>query len=783
MLLSVFPPDKKRTVWLFFFLQKVSSFPLEAGRICDKKMAITLRVALSSLTCLVAAVTVIVSFTPTYFEGVHTVNSVFSQYSEVLKLHIQQTITNFFAGPPRTLREVSAVFNRGAVNVSHHDWNEIRQITCPVVYPPRPNGYTGFNVGLEDGFFVTCSLNQLSSGGTGVLGSRIRLESIVNGTTVIYAVSGPINTTTFVFDVPPPAVLTPYDHRLRPFYDPVFASSGPVTWTPLFITSQTPAISAGIPLFDAISNKKLGVLVAEFHSVFLSSFLRSLRLGKTGRGMIVHENSSVIIGISWYENITVLNQAGLPDFKYPENVTDPLMSLVVHSGNIMGRDINSSYTVGSGEDKIDVEIFPIQDEFGLLLRVILALPEKDELESIYKSRVAVSISVTVLTAFFLIIAFLLSYFAFSPLQALCERMELCSTFHDVDPREPLSLLDDVAQMQKSYYELRKKLNSLKCFMPQSLLAEEREEDHSDLKPIACSSTSIEESTVAQERLERSKNALLQAHEKVLKYNISEVLRHKPCAVLTLNVRGFHALLKTSPEGMEALARYHKELTTMICAAAVGGVIDGFRGDRFCATFNAVVACPKYCVKAGVAALRILEGVRTSTTSLSSTQLNIGISSGMALVGNLGDHMLKRFTVVGSVYTEAIRLQETCRSHPNVVSCLVSASIAKELAQCSYLYALGRLKFSHGTDSFCSLVCGIEQQISEEWMYQLNPFTAFNEVFDEYVATNCISKAEQALTVIEAQLPVLPEKYSNHLTYACVNLRKMMNIGPSGDCRN
>jgi hypothetical protein len=270
-------------------------FHFQASYPPRKPMGIlSLRSLLGFLIGLTAIVVVLIAFIPIYQVGVKAVEDSTHHLRVSLVSRIQDQISLFYAGPTRTARELSSVFNRGILDPSLHDYQAIRQITCPTIFPPRPYGYTGCNVGLEDGFFVTCSLNQASSGPTGTLGSRLRLQ--IPGQPLV-AVSGPIDNQTFAYIGTPPASLPTYDHRLRPFYQPILQGLG---WSPLYITSSNPAITAGATLFNS-SGARIGILMVEFQSVYISQFLRNISLGKTGAAVVIHEQSASLLGFSWSE--------------------------------------------------------------------------------------------------------------------------------------------------------------------------------------------------------------------------------------------------------------------------------------------------------------------------------------------------------------------------------------------------------------------------------------------------------------------------------------------------
>ena len=65
-----------------------------------------------------------------------------------------------------------------------------------------------------------------------------------------------------------------------------------------------------------------------------------------------------------------------------------------------------------------------------------------------------------------------------PLEVVSDRMYDAAELNDNDKDESLSALSEIAALQDSYNNLRKKLNEMKAFVPQTVLQCEDEEDGS-----------------------------------------------------------------------------------------------------------------------------------------------------------------------------------------------------------------------------------------------------------------------------------------------------------------
>jgi class 3 adenylate cyclase len=142
-------------------------------------------------------------------------------------------------------------------------------------------------------------------------------------------------------------------------------------------------------------------------------------------------------------------------------------------------------------------------------------------------------------------------------------------------------------------------------------------------------------------------------------------------VLFADVVGFTPMAeKRRPEDMVALLG---ELFTMLTEIVVkhGGVVDKFIGDCLMAMWGAVdgmAAEPRCAVDAALEMLRWLDLGRASWTERFGVdvRLAIGLSTGEAIVGNVGSERQMQFTAIGDVVNVAARVETVAR--PNQVLC-------------------------------------------------------------------------------------------------------------------
>jgi adenylate cyclase len=116
------------------------------------------------------------------------------------------------------------------------------------------------------------------------------------------------------------------------------------------------------------------------------------------------------------------------------------------------------------------------------------------------------------------------------------------------------------------------------------------------------------------------------------------------------------------ELMELTNRYFKVIVDVI--DRMGGYVDKFIGDSVMAIFGAPVTMPDAAEKALLSARAIQESVQQLNAARSGAKLaqfnvKIGISTGPAIVGNVGAPRRLSYTALGATVNLAARLEKVC----------------------------------------------------------------------------------------------------------------------------
>lgn len=153
-------------------------------------------------------------------------------------------------------------------------------------------------------------------------------------------------------------------------------------------------------------------------------------------------------------------------------------------------------------------------------------------------------------------------------------------------------------------------------------------------------------------------------------------------VLFADLEGFTAVSEhTDPERLlELLNQYHALLAEHI--QREGGLIDKFLGDGLMALFNTPLPQedhPLHAVRAAVNIQRALADFHAKLEPPFRLPVNFGVSTGIAVVGNVGTADLMDFTAIGDTVNLASRLQGLCEHGQILISDAVYAQVAPAIS--------------------------------------------------------------------------------------------------------
>jgi sigma-B regulation protein RsbU (phosphoserine phosphatase) len=180
-----------------------------------------------------------------------------------------------------------------------------------------------------------------------------------------------------------------YDPRVRPWYKDAKAAGKP-TWSKIYLDFDAllPTITAAMPVYNQTDGQLLGVCATDLIlSEELNTFLKSLKIGKSGTAFIV-DPSGLLIASSTKEPITVgsgENTQLLPALKSSNPLIQGTANYLFNSyrGFDNVESLQSDFSLNRKRQFLEVVRF--KDERGLDWLVVLVIPEDDFMKQIHEN--------------------------------------------------------------------------------------------------------------------------------------------------------------------------------------------------------------------------------------------------------------------------------------------------------------------------------------------------------------------------------------------------------------
>ena len=477
--------------------------------------------------------------------------------------------------------------------------------------------------------------------------------------------------------------------------------------------------------------------------------------------------STLQTALRTYPKIAVGCRSKITEFKTFAPLQDLALQDEASGGSVLSATDITVGTLESGGANWYFSSTPITGSLRTApMRLVLLLPETDVIGDIITGR---NIALIVSGCTFVLavgLAVVLITVLLSPLHIIAYRMRAAAAMEDDLDAGTISRLKEVAEIEASYYEMNEQLNRIRTFVPASVLrtnepdSEEDDDEESGVKEDTGSARVASENGSEGPQSHRSNNSrgtgtgtgtgtgrnsgrsqgsrvqnsarsnkYLESgpggkgavamsgrsarHVPIKQLNLACSLTSSRCAVLAFDVRGFNEYSKKV--SIDALIAHFKTSMDLIISVINDqkGVLDVFSGDHVIASFNAVRPAAAASKRACIAALKISEEMKDKF----ELQVYSGISSGLALVGNVGCRESMRFNIIGSVMSQACILRRLCRLYhdtdvlmPSVVFNDVSTHIKYQVVDIVHL---------PGAQKPCAIAKALEeknQSDNDEWLY-------------------------------------------------------------------
>lgn len=752
-------------------------------------VSLSMKLVMSTMFIVVAVITALVAFIPTYRAGIDGMSSALDDLRRTL---VGQTVTSikaYFAGPQKLFEAWDAEIASGLQVFGSHREQTSMAFLCRVLLTNRGvlNTASFWLVGKND--FILCDMRfGLLLGGYMALdpsGQRMRVM-------VLNQTLHPTNTEFVSFPGPARSIFSPTVIA-------ELSNSSVRRWSSPYAGFNSYQFSAGLTFTDEFGG--VGVFLVDVLPKAVVTLLESLDLRGGGRIFVAEERRRVVLGTSWGEETTILldryADLAAPEntrmiVKKPSTLNDTLIRAVIEwvGGETAFFALPSPYAatakdIGGAKGNVYLDVGDITDQWGLRLRFMMALPESDFIGDIVSTRGKTIGGVVGAVAIMLIIAVVFSIVFAQPLVTIGDRMIRTASLEDDDDDESVSLFSEVASIQRAYYTMKKELDRLKSYLPQSVLQrladEDPEDDEGDITvrsvqsgdamsksmeskgPNDGRSASVKDGRRATKvggggsDTASHRSAASQHNNKhgaagaggarvVASLNTSRTCTVKRIAIAVFNLSGFLSRFTEPAFASKVLNETQVMFLTLVSKHTKDnkGVVDFFCGDHIICTFNAVnniASTVKRCAQAALAACR------DAATVPSLPAVTVGLAAGRALVGNMGDPSVQmRFNVIGGVFQEASQLERLAarrvREAPQPFLVYLPSPMFEEADLEMLLCCREIVESAAGSGGgvvddrkkrAVAALIAAKNLANDEWLYQLstsaqNPFTTINEAF-------------------------------------------------------
>jgi len=191
----------------------------------------------------------------------------------------------------------------------------------------------------------------------------------------------------------------------RPWYQTAITKKSK-TWTNVFprlSNQQTLVINFSQPIYIDNSPEIQGVVSVQLDLNYISEYLDSLTIGKTGKAIIINQNGDLIATSTQDQlSVTENNKAKLISINNHENSINQAIGLYLLNRYKNFANINESYPhkVKINNEKYFLLVNRLRDEYGLDWLLIINIPETDflaEIEANYEKTILLTITSIIIT--------------------------------------------------------------------------------------------------------------------------------------------------------------------------------------------------------------------------------------------------------------------------------------------------------------------------------------------------------------------------------------------------
>jgi|UniRef100_A0A7V6A3L0 adenylate cyclase len=442
-----------------------------------------------------------------------------------------------------------------------------------------------------------------------------------------------------------------YDPRTRPWYQGAEQSRGLyLTNLYIFYTGEKPGITVSAPVLDS-NGRVLGVIGSDIDLHGLSTFLKSLKIGKQGLAFILNEKNELV---------------AFPD---PSRMIDrqcgDQLLCTVKVEELQIPSITAAFKEHklSGARRVAVEVggqrylaafrnFP--PSLGKDWQVGVVVPEADfigTVEKINRNALLISLGILVIAALLVV---LLARNISRPILLLAAETERIRNFQLDSQLQLHTHISEIQQLQTAIDRMKASLRSFSRFAPKRIV---------------------------REVVVKGQETLLGGERREVTLLFSDLR----------NFTGFSE--RTKPEEVVQILNDHFDKMVQLINQHHGFVVD-FLGDAVFAVFGAPERDPDHARNAVTCAIAMQLARRSLNEDHPRTrqpciEMGIGINTGPCVVGNMGSPARIKYGVVGSAVNLASRLESFTVGGQVLISGATRQAVAGRFVLAGPLIALGK----------------------------------------------------------------------------------------------
>ncbi len=519
--------------------------------------------------------------------------------------HIVIQKTTNYLSPATVIAEVSARLTRaGALSLNDKEQLELYALELMKSYPR----IAMVNIGDEQGNFLMPKRMP-----DGTIATKI-IDRTVNPPKTTWKYRNEdfqvVKTTISFTDT--------YDPRHRPWYQGAKQAKGSF-WTDMyaFYTDKKLGITAAFPVLDT-DGDCLGVFGLDMELENLSTFLNSLKIGKSGIVFIYNDKGEVV---AYPDPSRVIDSAGEDGILRTVYVQELGIPSITASFNKHTQTGSQRFVAEAAGQRFLASFSDFPPSFHKPWKVAVVVPEQDFIGGVQEANTIALLICLAILLIAAVLAIILSRSISKPIIRITEETERIRDFHLEEGREFPSHIKEIQALQDAVQRMRVSLRSFTRFAPEEIVRE----------------------------------VVIKGKEAMLGGERREV------TLLFSDLRNFTRFSeRTRPEVVVQLLNAHFDAMVDIITAYGGFVVD-FLGDSVFAVFGAPVTESDHARRAVSCALEMqLACYRLNQENhlidRLPLEIGIGLNTGVCVVGNMGSMRRIKYGVVGHAVNLAARLE-------------------------------------------------------------------------------------------------------------------------------